>query len=93
MEYLIEEMVKVVTSIEKDAFVMKANKVHGMKYDYSDIEYMNPYTKITVKCLTHGSYSIKPNDHLYGRGCNECESSKHVYVTSGIMSIQSRKIY
>ena len=53
-------------------FITKAVKVHGDKYDYSNINYINSKTKVTIICPIHGIFFQRPNDHLSGRGCLEC---------------------
>lgn len=39
-------------------------------------EYKNSHTKVLVKCLIHGDFSIKPNDLLNGSGCRKCGVDK-----------------
>ena len=53
-------------------FIEKARKVHGDKYDYSKVEYVNSHTKICIICPEHGEFWQTPNNHLCGKGCNEC---------------------
>lgn len=37
-----------------DEFILKAKKVHGNKYDYSKVEYVNNKTKVCIICPEHG---------------------------------------
>ena len=53
-------------------FITKAISLHGNKYDYSLVDYRNNRRKVIVKCLIHGVFSQKPNDHLIGKGCPAC---------------------
>lgn len=53
-------------------FVSEANEVHGNKYDYSKVEYINSSTKIEIICLKHGPFWQTPNNHLHGYGCPKC---------------------
>ena len=57
-------------------FIEKAKKVHGDKYDYSKVEYINSSTKICIICPRHGEFWQKPNDHLSGYGCPKCAGTK-----------------
>jgi len=64
---------------DKESFVKKAKEVHGNKYDYSKVEYLNSQTKVDVICHEkdalgneHGIFQQKPNTHLCGRGCPKC---------------------
>jgi len=54
------------------SFKTKANQVHQNKYDYSKVEYKNSHTKVNIKCLIHGIFSQRPNDHIQGIGCPQC---------------------
>lgn len=56
----------------KQIFIKKAQKIHGDKYDYSLVEYMNSKTKIKIVCSKHGIFEQTPNNHLKGSGCPAC---------------------
>ena len=53
-------------------FLQEARMVHGDKYDYSKVEYVNQETKVCIICPIHGDFWQKPRVHLMGRGCQEC---------------------
>ena len=55
-----------------EQIVKKANEVHGDKYDYSKLEYINAKTPVTIICPDHGEFSQIAYNHLQGRGCNDC---------------------
>ena len=55
-----------------ESFIKKAKKVHGNKYDYSKVNYIDSKTKVRIICPKHGDFSQRPNDHLNGKGCKEC---------------------
>lgn len=55
-----------------DEFIQNAIDVHGDKYDYSKVEYINSNSKITINCKTHGEFKQKPSSHLSGHGCSRC---------------------
>ena len=56
----------------KDEFVNRARKVHGDKYDYSKVVYVNASTKVKIVCPTHGVFLQRPFAHFYGQGCPNC---------------------
>ncbi len=58
--------------LTKDEFIKRAKKVHGDKYDYSDVDYINSKTKVKIVCIEHGSFFQQPNKHLTGDGCIQC---------------------
>lgn len=66
-------MVKRLTTEE---FIIKAMKVHGDYYDYSNVNYINIRTKVKIICKKHGEFYQNPNDHLNGRGCRKCGFQK-----------------
>ena len=53
-------------------FIEKAKKVHGDKYDYSKVKYINNHTKVCIICPKHGEFWQIPNSHLNGSGCKLC---------------------
>ena len=53
-------------------FINKSIKIHGDKYDYSKVNYVNNRIKVTIICPEHGEFIQKPLDHLNGCGCPEC---------------------
>lgn len=55
-----------------DTFISKAKLVHGDKYDYSKVDYVNAITKVCIICKDHGEFWQTPNSHLRGRGCMDC---------------------
>ena len=55
-----------------EEFIQKARKIHGDKYDYSKVEYVNSYTDICIICPEHGEFWQKPSNHLTGYGCPQC---------------------
>ena len=59
-----------------EQFIEKAKAVHGDRYDYSKVEYVNDSAKVTIICSTHGEFEQMPTNHLVGRGCLECSGFK-----------------
>ena len=55
-----------------NSFIEKAKKIHGDKYDYSKVEYVNNNTKVCIVCPEHGEFWQKPVNHLRGNGCPKC---------------------
>lgn len=50
----------------KDIFIEKARKVHGDRFDYSAINYINNKTKLKIICPINGEFWQFPNNHLAG---------------------------
>lgn len=53
-------------------FIDKAKEIHGNKYDYSKVEYINSRTKVCIICTEHGEFWQIPTNHLQGKGCKYC---------------------
>jgi len=59
-----------------EEFIIKANKKHFNKYDYSLVKYESCMEKVDIVCKKHGLFKQKPNCHLNGQGCPVCKLSK-----------------
>lgn len=59
-----------------DNFIKKCINIHGDKYNYDDVVYVNNLTKVKVNCLKHGSFLIRPDMLLQGHGCPICKNEK-----------------
>ena len=57
-----------------ESFIEKAKKVHGDKYDYSMVNYINSSTKVKIICRQCGKiFEQRPCDHINKKyGCPEC---------------------
>lgn len=63
--------------LEIDKFIEFSRKVHGDKYDYSKVKYINSITKVEIICPIHGPFFQIPTNHIYNeQGCPICSSSK-----------------
>lgn len=63
-------------SLTTESFIKKAKDIHGDKYDYSLVNYVNAHKKVDIICPEHGKFSQKPGNHLFGWGCRTCGSFK-----------------
>lgn len=55
-----------------EEFIRKAKLVHGDKYDYSKVNYVNSVTDVCIICPIHGEFLQRPAEHLRGKGCTKC---------------------
>lgn len=55
-----------------EEFIKKAREVHGDRYDYSKVEYVNSKTKVRIICSEHGEFLQLPSNHLRSNGCPIC---------------------
>jgi len=62
--------------LNTEEFIEKSKKVHGDKYDYRLVNYINNKTKVIIICQKHGEFKQTPNKHLLKRGCPKCNESR-----------------
>jgi len=82
------------TRLTQKEFLKRAIEVHGDKYDYSKVEYVDSKTYITVICPKHGEFKQKPQNHLINN-CPSCPaviSSGHQEIINYIESIINTEI-
>jgi hypothetical protein len=58
--------------LTQEEFVRRAKEIHGNKYDYSKVKYVDAHTKVCITCYKHGDFWQKAYSHLNGRGCALC---------------------
>ena len=63
-------------SLSTDIFISRAKQIHGNKYDYSKVKYINLTEKVCIICPKHGEFWQQPQIHLQKKGCPKCRSSK-----------------
>ncbi len=73
-----------------DYFVLKAMRVHGTRYDYSQSVYVKPNKKVKIICPVHGLFYQGPNNHLRGSGCPKCARIKYTTETFIQTAIQKQ---
>ena len=70
-----EELSKKMTHDCKSV-VGRFKEVHGDKYGYDKVEYVNMLTKVCITCKEHGDFWITPAHFLEGHGCPECAKAE-----------------
>lgn len=53
-------------------FLEKCFSIHGEKYDYSFVKYINARKKVKILCKLHGFFEQTPDNHLRNHGCPKC---------------------
>lgn len=65
-------------------FIKRAVEIHGNKYGYSKVTYVNNSTKVIIVCSKHWDFEQTPHRHLEGKGCPHCggtaKLSKHTFI-------------
>lgn len=66
--HLCNELIK---NNKQNEFIEKAKIKHGDFYDYSNVEYIDTQTKVSIICPSHGEFKVSPRDHLRYT-CKKC---------------------
>lgn len=81
----------------KEDFIRKAKEKWGeVRYDYSLVDYVNNKTKVEIICKEHGSFWIRPNNHLSGQGCPTCgriQANKNIALTTSEFIARAREVH
>ena len=73
-----------------DWFIQKSHEVHGDKYDYSKVNYVDANTKVCIVCRKHGDFWQLPSSHLRGHGCLKCSISGNIKYSKEICVATAR---
>jgi len=79
----------------RNQFIKDAKKVHGNKYYYSKVEYINNCSKVIIICKKHGEFLQLPLSHLH-YGCAKCHQEKMFALrrlTTKIFIKRSKKVH
>lgn len=71
-----------------ESFVDRAREIHGDRYDYSSVEYVNSQSHVTIICPEHGPFKQAPSQHISGRGCMECSGKRKLTTDEFIANAQ-----
>ena len=76
-------------------FVEQAQQVHGDKFDYSEVEYINTHTPVIIRCNQCGLvFPQEPSSHLAGRGCPKCSKKQtHKRVNQEMFVAKAREVH
>lgn len=59
-----------------EEFIRRARVVHGDKYMYDEVVYVDMFTHVKIRCPIHGIFEQSPTNHLKGNGCPSCSNKK-----------------
>jgi ssDNA-binding Zn-finger/Zn-ribbon topoisomerase 1 len=82
------------TAQKTAAFIAKARKVHGKRYDYSRVRYVDRTTPLRIVCPKHGAFSPKPENHLRTdspSGCERCRREQKAKVAKAEAEVKGRE--
>lgn len=62
--------------LTNEEFTTRAEKLHGKKFDYANVDYKTMDSKVTIICPKHGEFRQIAKSHLNGMGCFKCGRDK-----------------
>lgn len=69
-------------SVRRGYFVARAIDLHGDRYDYTQVQYVDQHTPVTIVCRRHGAFTQRPMNHLSSHtpsNCPDCATDvRHV---------------
>lgn len=77
--------------LSTEDFIKKAKMVHGLKYGYSKVKYVNRTAAVCIICPKHGSFWQGADLHLKGCGCPFCRYDTISQKTFGKAKNKLRK--
>lgn len=81
--------VSVKTRKSNEQFIEKAKQIHGDKYNYSLVKYINAKTKVKIMCPKHGVFEQTPDNHINGQTCGKCcglHKTSHDFIKEAKLS-------
>ena len=77
------------TIFDKKSFILTMSKIHGNKYDYSKVDYIDINTPVTIMCPEHGEFEQKPCSHRENHGCKKCSNAISIIEKDIVTFIKS----
>lgn len=72
-------------------FIAKARTIHGDRYDYSKVEYIDSKTKVRIACPIHGDFLQRPDLHLSGSICPKCSNDNRMNGLEVYIELSKKK--
>ena len=81
------EVVRLARLKDREWFICKSKEIHGDKYDYSAVKYVNVNTKVKIYCNSCNNYFYQlVTNHIYNKqGCSLCSKNKKITKDAFIM--------
>ena len=72
--------------------IRRAQLVHGLTYDYSEVDYQHSQSLLRIICKTHGAFYKTLGNHVnHGQGCPLCKADEglreYKYATRTLYAI------
>jgi len=61
-------------ALTTDEWISRSKEIHGDKFDYTKVTYVNQNTNLNIVCPEHGEFQQLPMVHIESHGCPKCGS-------------------
>jgi len=76
--------------LTQEEFISRAKKVHGDKYSYDKVVYVNCKTRLIIACPIHGDFTQTPSKHMVGGGCTLCSIDRHTLTNEDFLRLANK---
>lgn len=78
--------------IGTNEFIKRSFDLYGKQFDYSKVVFVSSHKTVEIICPTHGSFLIKPNDHLRNFCvCKKCKMSGPEHIIMNFLETHKIK--
>lgn len=75
--------------LTEEEVISRFRDVHGDKYDYSKVVYVDMNSKVTIICPEHGEFEQTPAKHINRKhGCPKCSNTGTSYLMISVIDIR-----
>ncbi|MCF8298119.1 MAG: hypothetical protein K9J13_11280 [Saprospiraceae bacterium] len=78
--------------LSTEELIKRFKIIHGDKFDYSLVDYVNLDIKVKIICPIHKIFEQTPRNHLKGNDCFECSKIKRSKSNSKFIE-QAKKVH
>jgi len=79
------------SKLHNNKFIQRSKVIHGLKYDYSKVNYKSMDDEVIISCKEHGLFKQTPRIHLNGSGCRICFQNSSKLENDWLDSINVEK--
>jgi len=80
-------------TLTNENFIQRASLIHDNYFNYDLCMYEHNNKKVKITCPKHGMFEQTPDNHLHGKGCKKCSSSKGEIIIRKLLNELDIKFY
>jgi hypothetical protein len=81
------------STVRSGYFIARATELHGTRYDYTQVQYVDQHTPVTIFCRSHGAFTQRPVNHLSSHtpsNCPHCATDARVVTLTAAWKHRAR---